>query len=148
MIKMNDIKTKAQELKGSTNYWDAIHKIEDDLKLMNPLIKRLKTCPFALEVRIANKPFDMIFRDWCYNITYVEDVYAVYVVLDSLVRDIYNETGMYTDKEKHDFLEWCYTSEIDVSEFIRYTIDCSRGIAGTLCEVDKIMREIEKERGI
>ena len=148
MIKMDDIKMKAWELKGSTNYWDAIHKIEDDLKLMNPLIKRLKTCPFALEVRIANKPFDMIFKDWCYNITYVEDVYAVYVVLDSLVRDIYNETGMYTDKEKHDYLEWCYDSGIDISEFVKYTIGCSRGITGTLCEVDKIMREIEKEREI
>ncbi len=145
---IQDIKQKAQKLKGSTNYWDNVHSIQNDLNFMNILVKELNTCPFAFEVRIANKPFDIIFKDWCYNITYVESAYAVYVVLDSLIRDIYNETGMYTDKEKHDYLEWCYDSEIDVFKFVRCTIGCSRGFAGTLYEVHKIMIGIEKEKSI
>lgn len=145
---LNDIKQRAWELKGATNYWTEIHAIKDDLNLLNPLAKRIKTCSFPLEVRIANRAFDMIFKDWCYNVTYVEDVYAVYTMLTEIVRDICNESEKYTNKEKHDFLEWCYDSNIDVDKFIRYTIDCSRGIAGTLCEVDKIMREIERERGL
>lgn len=145
---LNDIKQKAWEFKGSTNYWTEIHAIKDDLNLLNPLAKRIKTCSFPLEVRIANRAFDMIFKDWCYNVTYVEDVYAVYTMLTEIVRDIYNESEKYTNKEKHDFLEWCYDSNIDVDKFIRYTIDCSRGIGGTIAKVDEIMREIEKERGI
>lgn len=145
---LNDIKQKAWELKGSTNYWTEIHAIEDDLNLLNPLAKRIKTCSFPLEVRIANRAFDMIFKDWCYNVTYVEDVYAVYTMLTEIVRDIYNESEKYTNKEKHDFLEWCYDSNIDVDKFIRYTIDCSRGIGGTIAKVDEIMREIERERGL
>ena len=143
---INDIKQRAWELKGATNYWTEIRAIKDDLNLLNPLAKRIKTCSFPLEVRIANRAFDMIFKDWCYNVNYVEDVYAVYTMLTEIVRDIYNDSEKYTDKEKHDFLEWCYTSEIDVSEFVRYTVGCSRGIAGTITKVDAIMREIERER--
>lgn len=89
----------------------------------------------------------MIFKDWCYNVNYVEDAYAVYTMLTEIVWDIYNESGKYTDKEKHDFLEWCYDSEIDVFTFVKCTIDCSRGITGTITKVDAIMREIERERG-
>lgn len=144
---INDIKQRARELKGVTSYRIEIHAIKDDLSLLNPFAKRIKTCSFPLEVRIANRAFDMIFTDWCYDINYVEDVYAVYTMLTEIVTDIYNESGKYTDKEKHDFLEWCYNYNIDVDKFIRYTIDCSRGIAGTLCEVQEIMREIERERG-
>lgn len=145
---LNDIKQRAWELKGATNYWTEIHAIKDDLNLLNPLAKRIKTCSFPLEVRIANRAFDMIFKDWCYNVTYVEDVYAVYTMLTEIVRDICNESEKYTNKEKHDFLEWCYDSNIDVDKFIRYTIDCSRGIGGTIAKVDEIMREIERERGL
>lgn len=89
----------------------------------------------------------MIFKNWCYNVNYVEDVYAVYTMLTEIVKDICNDSEKYTDKEKHDFLEWCYMSGIDVSKFIRYAIDCSRGIAGTITKVDAIMREIEREHG-
>ena len=144
---LNDIKQKAWEFKGATSYWTEIHAIKDDLNLLNPLAKRIKTCSFPLEVRIANRAFDMIFKDWGYNVNYVEDVYAVYTMLTEIVNDIYNESEKYTDKEKRDFLEWCYDSGIDVSTFVKCTIDCSRGIAGTITKVDAIMREIERERG-
>lgn len=146
-MEINDIKQRAWELKGATSYWTEIHAIKDDLKLLNPLARRIKTCSFPLEVRIANRAFDMIFKDWCYDVHYVEDVYAVYTMLTEIVWDIYNESGKYTDKEKHDFLEWCYTSEIDVPEFVRYTISSSRGIAETITKVDAIIREIEREHG-
>ena len=118
---LNDIKQRAWELKGATSYWTEIRAIKDMI---------------------------FIFKDWCYNVNYVEDVYAIYTMLTEIVRDIYNDSEKYTDKEKHDFLEWCYTSGIDVSEFIRYTIDCSRGIAETITKVDAIMRKIEREHGL
>lgn len=145
---LNEIKQRAWELKGATNYWTEIHAIHDDLELINCLAKRIRTCSFPLEARVANRAFDMIFKDWCYNLNYVEDAYAVYIMLTEIVWCVYNDTDKYTDKEKHDFLEWCYDSGIDVSEFVRYTIDCSRGITGTISKIDKIMREIEKEREI
>ena len=138
---IQDIKQKAWELKGSTNYWDNVHSIQDDLELLNRLAKRIKTCSYPLETHIGNRAFDKIFQMWCYNTSYTEDAYATFVVLESLIMDIYNETHQYTEDEIAEYFQWFYDCDIDVVEYVRYFIDCSRGISGTMAEVSKLLKK-------
>lgn len=138
---IQDIKQKAWELKGSTNYWDNVHSIQDDLELLNRLAERIKTCSYPLETHIGNRAFDKIFQKWCYNTSYTEDAYATFVILESLIMDIYNETHQYTEDEIAEYFQWFYDCDIDVVEYVRYFIDCSRGISGTMAEVSKLLKK-------
>lgn len=138
---IQDIEQKAWELKGSTNYWDNVHSIQDDLELLNLLANRIKTCSYPLEVHIRDRAFDKIFQMWCYNTSYTQDAYATFVVLESLIMDIYNETHQYTEDEMAEYFQWFYDCDIDVVEYVRYFIDCSRGISGTMVEVSKLLKK-------
>lgn len=40
-----------------------------------------------------------------------------------------------------EYFQWFYDCNIDVVEYVRYFIDYSRGISGTMAEVSKLLKK-------
>ena len=107
-------------------------------------MKRNKKSDFNFDIRISYscsfKAFNDIWEKYDYYQKNLETAFSEFIVLKSIIENLYNGTGIYTDAEIREFIEYFQKyNETHIYDYIGDFIGCSRGITDVERQLSIIM---------
>lgn len=134
----------ARKVVGTDIYYQKLNALKEDVEFFTLYMKRNKKSDFDFNIRISYscsfRAFNDIWKKYDYYQKNLETAFSEFIVLKSIIEDLYNGTGIYTDAEIREFIE-CFQkyNEIHIYDYIGDFIGCSRGIADVEKQLSIIM---------
>ena len=121
----------AQNAISMDTYYQKLNALKEDVEFFTLFMKRNKKSDFDFNIRVSYscsfKAFNDIWEKYDYYQKNLETAFSEFIVLKSIIEDLYNGTGIYTDAEIH------------IYDYIGDFIGCSRGIADVERQLSIIM---------
>lgn len=128
----NEIKSIARKLLGD-DYYEKLGLLQSDLEFFRMYMRREKKSEFSFDVKIipygGRNAFDDIWETFARNISYLEDAFAIFVVLRAFVVDVKEDGDRLSFETKKNFA--CYFKEmleLDITDYIGDFVGCSYAI--------------------
>lgn len=134
----------ARKVVGTDIYYQKLNALKEDVEFFTLYMKRNKKSDFNFDIRISYscsfKAFNDIWKKYDYYQKNLETAFSEFIVLKSIIEDLYNETGIYTDAEIREFIEYFQKyNETHIYDYIGDFIGCSRGITDVEKQLSIIM---------
>lgn len=134
----------ARKVVGTDIYYQKLNALKEDVEFFTLYMKRNKKSDFNFDIRISYscsfKAFNDIWKKYDYYQKNLETAFSEFIVLKSIIEDLYNETGIYTDTEIREFIEYFQKyNETHICDYIGDFIGCSRGITDVERQLSIIM---------
>ena len=149
---IKNIISLAKHAKGVDAYYESFRLLQSDLDFFKMYLTReRKSNEFWFKVVPVGfgtvKVFDDIMKAYGLSDNYLEEEYAIYILLKDIILDIYNnpEERQYPNPVVCEFAVWLQKElGLSITHFVSDFINCSRGCAGTVSELSEI---IDREGG-
>lgn len=130
---IRELRHIAIKIKGDA-YYEELRLLNDDIEFFSSYIRRNKKSNFGFVLIPCQQSTYEVFKDIlesCGELLShdIEDSYAIYTVMRSIINDLQNETGIYTpDEIRHlsEFLKHDY--DLKVEDYVQCFVGCSRGV--------------------
>lgn len=134
----------ARKVVGTDIYYQKLNALKEDVEFFTLYMKRNKKSDFNFDIRISYscsfKAFNDIWEKYDYYQKNLETACSEFIVLKSIIEDLYNGTGIYTDAEIREFIEYFQKyNETHIYDYIGDFIGCSRGITDVEKQLSIIM---------
>ena len=134
----------AQNAISMDTYYQKLNALKEDVEFFTLFMKRNKKSDFDFNIRVTYscsfKAFNDIWEKYDYYQKNLETAFSEFIVLKSIIEDLYNGTGIYTDAEIREFIEYFQKyNETHIYDYIGDFIGCSRGIADVERQLSIIM---------
>lgn len=134
----------ARKVVGTDIYYQKLNALKEDVEFFTLYMKRNKKSDFNFDIRISYscsfKAFNDIWEKYNYYQKNLETAFSEFIVLKSIIEDLYNGTGIYTDAEIREFIEYFQKyNETHIYDYIGDFIGCSRGITDVEKQLSIIM---------
>lgn len=142
-MNIDDIKYIARcEIMEYEKFDKEVKKIKEDVDFFNMYIWRYKTCdrPFTiLPCSASDRAFIDIYNAFGFYSNYIEDVYAIYIVMKAIIEDIYDHTKQFNSDQIREFAEYIESDfNLNIRDYVTCFIGCSHGCSATmndLCDI-------------
>ena len=142
-MNIDDIKYIARcEIMEYEKFDKEVKKIKEDVDFFDMYVRRNKTCdrPFIiLPCSASDKAFIDIYNAFGFYSEYIEDVYAIYVLMKAIIEDIYNQTMKFNSGHIREFAEYIESDfNLNIRDYVTCFIGCSQGCSATmndLCDI-------------
>ena len=146
MLTTDQIKTLAQQILGTENYYKDFHELEEDVKFFTLYVNRNRKSKFRFAIKImyetSYNAFELLYKRYANNIRYLEDTFAEYTVLQYLIKSIYEDINQLTPQQKAEIIHYFEQhGDFKIDNVIGDFIGCSRGCASTHAEVEKLRKK-------
>ena len=150
MLTTDQIKTLAQQILGTENYYKDFHELEEDVKFFTLYVNRNRKSKFRFAIKImyenSYNAFELLYKRYANNLRYLEDTFAEYTVLQYLIKSIYEDINQLTPQQKAEIIHYFEQyDDFKIDDVIGDFIGCSRGCASTHAKVEKLRKEISNE---
>lgn len=152
MLKINQIKTLAQQILGVENYYKEFYALKEDVTFftmyMNRNRNRKSKFQFAIKIMHGNSynAFELLYKRYANDIRYLENTFAEYTVLQYLIKSIYEDINQLTSQQKAEIIHYFEQyGDFKIDDVIGDFIGCSRGCASTHAEVEKLRKKISNK---
>lgn len=150
MLTTDQIKTLAQQILGTENYYKDFHELEEDVKFFTLYVNRNRKSKFRFAIKIMYKnsynAFELLYKRYANNIRYLENTFAEYTVLQYLIESIYEDINQLTPQQKTEIIHYFEQyDDFKIDDVIGDFIGCSRGCASTHAKIEKLRKEISNE---
>ena len=152
LLKINQIKTLAQQILGVENYYKEFYALKEDVTFftmyMNRNRNRKSKFQFAIKIMHGNSynAFELLYKRYANDIRYLEDTFAEYTVLKYLIENIYEDIHQLTPQQKTEIIHYFEQyGDFKIDDVIGDFIGCSKGCASTHAEVEKLRKEISNK---
>lgn len=134
----------ARKVVGTDIYYQKLNALKEDVEFFTLYMKHNKKSDFNFDIRISYscsfKAFNDIWEKYDYYQKNLETAFSEFIVLKSIIEDLYNGTGIYTDAEIREFIEYFQKyNETHIYDYIGDFIGCSRGITDVEKQLSIIM---------
>lgn len=134
----------ARKVVGTDIYYQKLNALKEDVEFFTLYMKRNKKSDFNFDIRISYscsfKAFNDIWEKYDYYQKNLETAFSEFIVLKSIIENLYNGTGIYTDAEIREFIEYFQKyNETHIYDYIGDFIGCSRGITDVERQLSIIM---------
>ena len=142
------IKTIARRLLTPNTYYEKFRSLESDVDFFKMYMARNKKSEFRFDLRISCggsfKAFDDIWKKYGHGNDDLEVAFAEFLLLKMIIRDIYEETNIFTDAEIKEFIDYFEQyEETLVENYVSDFIGCSRGCCDVLQKLEHIMNNVK-----
>lgn len=142
-MNIDDIKYIARcEIMGYEEFDKEVKKIKEDVDFFNMYIWRYKTCdrPFTIiPCSASDRAFIDIYNAFGFYSNYIEDVYAIYILMKAIIEDIYDKTMKFNSDQIKEFAEYIKDDfDLNLKDYVTCFIGCSQGCSATmndLCDI-------------
>lgn len=150
LLKINQIKTLAQQILGVENYYKEFYALEEDVTFFTMYANRNRKSKFQFAIKIMHEnsynAFELLYKRYANNIRYLEDTFAEYAVLQYLIKSIYENIHQLTPQQKAEIIHYFEQyGDFKIDDVIGDFIGCSRGYASTHAEVERLRKEISNK---
>lgn len=150
MLKINQIKTLAQQILGVENYYKEFYALEEDVTFFTMYANRNRKSKFQFAIKImyenSYNAFELLYKRYANNIRYLEDTFAEYTVLQYLIKSIYENIHQLTPQQKTEIIHYFEQyGDFKIDDVIGDFIGCSKGCASTHAEVEKLRKKISNK---
>ena len=154
---IKDIMRLAQHAKGIDEYYETFRLLQSDLDFFKMYLARDKKSPgFWFKVVPVGlgtiKAFEDIMKAYGLSDSYLEEEYAIYLLLKDIILDVYNNSDdrQYPDAVIYEFAIWLKKElGLYLSDYVIDFVGCSQGCLNTTSELSKIIdKEYEKNADI
>ena len=154
---IKDIMRLAQHSKGIDEYYETFRLLQSDLDFFKMYLARDKKSPgFWFKVVPVGlgtvKAFEDIIRAYGLSDSYLEEEYAIYLLLKDIILDVYNNSDdrQYPDAVIYEFAVWLQKElGLSITYYVTDFVGCSQGCLNTTSELSKIIdKEYEKNADI
>lgn len=145
-LSIYDIKIIAKNILTVDVYHDQLKRLKDDIAFFNMYMQRLKTSDFDFDIRIkspSGRLFDKIFAQYAYDQSNLDDVYAVYTVLECLFKELHQPSGKLSKLEQKKIVRYFKQIDIDIEQLVPDVINCSQGCTFVRNEIRRLTTEID-----
>ena len=126
-----------------SEFYTKVKQIKEDVDFFNMYVRRNKTCdrPFTiLPCSASDKAFIDIYNAFGFYSEYIEDVYAIYVLMKAIIEDIYNQTMKFNSGHIREFAEYIKDDfDLNIKNYVTCFIGCSHGCSATLNDLCDIL---------
>lgn len=134
----------ARKVVGTDIYYQKLNALKEDVEFFTLYMKRNKKSDFDFNIRVSYScsfmAFNDIWKKYDYYQKNLETAFSEFIVLKSIIEDLYNGTGIYTDTEIREFIEYFQKyNETHIYDYIGDFIGCSRGITDVEKQLSIIM---------
>ena len=150
LLKINQIKTLAQQILGTENYYKEFYALEEDVTFFTMYANRNRKSKFRFTIKImyenSYNAFELLYKRYANNIHYLEDTFAEYTVLQYLIKSIYENIHQLTPQQKAEIIHYFEQyGDFKIDDVIGDFIGCNKGCASTHAEVEKLRKKISNK---
>lgn len=144
---VKDVRNIAYRIKGCDNYYMELKALQEDLEFFTLYIKRnQKSTKFGFRIIPTEfsytKSLSDIFEATGFYKDNIEDTYCMFILLKSIILDIYNETNIYTNEEINKFNAFLRNDYgLEMKDYIGDFVNCSLGHNTTKTKLLTILGE-------
>lgn len=123
-------------------FYKKVKQIKEDVDFFDMYIRRNKRCdrPFTiLPCSASDKAFIDIYNAFGFYSENIENVYAIYVLMKTIIEDIYDKTMKFNSNQIREFAEFIESDfNLNLKNYVTCFIGCSHGCSATmndLCDI-------------
>lgn len=136
----------ARRMIGTDIYYQKLNALKEDVEFFTLYMKRNKKSDFNFDIRISYscsfRAFNDIWEKYDYYQKNLEKAFSEFIMLKNIIEDMYNGTGIFTDAEIRDFIEYFQKyDETHICDYVGDFIGCSRGIANVEEQLNTILKK-------
>lgn len=136
----------ARRMIGTDIYYQKLNALKEDVEFFTLYMKRNKKSDFNFDIRISYscsfRAFNDIWKKYDYYQKNLEKAFSEFIMVKNIIEDIYNGTGIYTDTEIREFIEYFQRyDETHICDYVGDFIGCSRGIANVEDQLNTILKK-------
>lgn len=146
--KMNEVMVIdiARRMIGTDIYYQKLNALKEDVEFFTLYMKRNKKSDFNFDIRISYscsfRAFNDIWKKYDYYQKNLEKAFSEFIMLKNIIEDMYNGTGIFTDAEIRDFIEYFQKyDETHICDYVGDFVGCSRGIANVEEQLNTILKK-------
>ncbi len=149
MMKIEEIKKRARTLIGD-KYYEQFYNLKSDVEFFNLYMQRNKKSDFMFKVQIShqgsNHAFNDIWNQYGQSMNYLEDAFAVFWVLKSIIESMYAGEETFTAEEIKDFAAYFELPlELHMTDYTGDFVGCSHGCSAVEAKLAKILSGMKYE---
>ena len=130
----------ARKVVGTDIYYQKLNALKEDVEFFTLYMKSDFDFNIKVSYSCSFKAFNDIWEKYDYYQKNLETAFSEFIVLKSIIEDLYNGTGIYTDAEIREFIEYFQKyNETHIYDYIGDFIGCSRGITDVEKQLSIIM---------
>lgn len=143
---IKDVRNIAMNIKGE-EYYGELNTLKDDLKFFQMFIrKNQKSTKFGFRIIPTEfsytKSLSDIYEATGFYKDNIEDTYCIFILLKSIILDIYNKTNIYTNEEINKFNAFLRNDYgLEMKDYIGDFVNCSLGHSATKSKLLTIIGE-------
>ena len=125
-----------------SEFYEKVKQIKEDVDFFDMYIRRNKRCsrPFTiLPCSASDRAFIDIYNAFGFYSENIEDVYAIYVLMKTIIEDIYDKTMKFNSNQIREFAEFIESDfNLNLKNYVTCFIGCSHGCSATmndLCDI-------------
>ena len=125
-----------------SEFYEKVKQIKEDVDFFDMYIRRNKRCgrPFTiLPCSASDRAFIDIYNAFGFYSENIEDVYAIYVLMKTIIEDIYDKTKQFNSDQIREFAEYIESDfNLNIRDYVTCFIGCSHGCSATmndLCDI-------------
>lgn len=145
-----DVRRNAILVKGVEKYYEELRLLKEDLQFFSLYISRNRKSSFYFRIvpcQLDGMTFNDIYRAYGFCELYIEQVYATFTLMKSIVFDVYN--NVCHDEERHiyddiiimfnEYLK--YELELDLYDYVRSFVGSDSGTTATIKRISEILKD-------
>ena len=125
-----------------SEFYEKVKQIKEDVDFFDMYIRRNKRCGRSFTIlpcSASDRAFIDIYNAFGFYSENIEDVYAIYVLMKTIIEDIYDKTMKFNSDKIREFAEYIESDfNLNIRDYVTCFIGCSQGCSATmndLCDI-------------